>query len=42
MVACPSEAVRRQYERAISKLGGNLDNVAFRTLPPALFKERRP
>ena len=29
LVACRSAAVRRQYERAISKLGGKLENVIF-------------
>jgi hypothetical protein len=32
MVVCRSEAVRRQYERAVAKLGGKLDNVVFRVL----------
>lgn len=29
LVACRSVAVRRQYERAIPKLGGRLENVIF-------------
>lgn len=40
VVACCSEAVRRQYEQAVRKLGGNLDNVVFRILQPAAFGER--
>jgi hypothetical protein len=33
LVICHSRTVRRQYERAIPKLGGDLDNVVFRILP---------
>ncbi len=32
LVICRSRSVRRQYERAIPKLGGDLDNVIFRIL----------
>jgi hypothetical protein len=29
LVVCTNSTVRSQYERAIPKLGGNLDNVFF-------------
>ena len=32
LVACPSTQVRRQYEHAIPKLGGKLENVVFHIL----------
>jgi hypothetical protein len=32
VVVCRSAAVRHQYERAIPKLGGKLENVVFRIL----------
>lgn len=32
LIACRSEAVRTQYERAIPALGGKLENVIFRIL----------
>ena len=31
VVACRSHAVRHQYEQAIRRLGGNINNVVFRT-----------
>ena len=34
MVVCASAPVRRQYECAISKLGGNLANVIFHIPTP--------
>ena len=40
LVACRTRTVRRQYERAIVALGGNLDNVVFRMLPPPISDER--
>ncbi len=33
LVVCESQTVRRQYERAVLRLGGNLDNVIFRVVP---------
>jgi hypothetical protein len=31
LIVCANRTVRRQYERAIPNLGGNLENVIFRT-----------
>ena len=42
LVVCGSETVRRQYERAITALGGDLNNVVFRLLDEAPPKERTP
>jgi hypothetical protein len=42
LVACRTRAVRRQYERAILALGGNLDNVDFHLLSSAVSSERTP
>jgi hypothetical protein len=39
VVACGSDAVRRQYERAIPKLGGKLENVVFHILGDPHTKE---
>lgn len=39
LVVCRSPVVRRQYEDAIRRLGGNLDNVIFRTVPFAIFEK---
>lgn len=39
VVACRSHAVRHQYEQAIRRLGGNINNVVFRILPASAQKE---
>jgi hypothetical protein len=41
LVVC-SRTVRRQYEQAVPRLGGNLDNVTFRILPSTISNERTP
>jgi hypothetical protein len=42
LVVCCSRTVRRQYEQAVPRLGGNLDNVTFRILPSTISNERTP
>ena len=42
LIACCSRTVCRQYERAILARGGNLDNVTFRVVSPAISDERTP
>ncbi len=42
LVVCCSRAVRHQYEQAVPRLGGNLNNVTFRILPSAISNERTP
>ena len=41
LVVC-SRTVRRQYEQAVPRRGGNLDNVTFRILPSTISNERTP
>jgi hypothetical protein len=42
LVVCRTRTVRRQYERAILGLGGNVDNVIFHMLSTATLHERTP
>jgi len=39
VVACRSRVVRRQYERAVVKRGGKLENVVFHILCDAFPEE---
>ena len=34
LIACRSEAVKRQYEQAVSRLGGRPENLVFEFLEP--------
>jgi hypothetical protein len=42
LIACRSEAVRRQYEQAVSRLGGRPENLVFELLEPETQTEGKP
>jgi hypothetical protein len=42
LIACRSEAVKRQYEEAVSRLGGRPENLVFEFLEPETQIEGKP